>query len=390
MRNEGLEALAKMLQEQHAMKHDVIVSAAALRSQAGRIVVEGDEPILSLEGVTAGPGVYDPTEIAVEGFAEKLGITPGYLKKLHSQRVDLFDANVNGWLQGRKQAGRIEHGEFVEKWDAVPGDPRSFLLRTFRPENGDPGIARALLSDKYQAFDNLDVLMSVLEGVRESGAKTEVRGCDLTDRRMYVRIAAPEVAALAPVLLKGYRSPFTGDTAEENPLVFAGFVASNSEVGDGAWSITPRLEIQVCSNGMTISKDAMRGVHIGGKKSEGIVQWSGDTLKKELDVIRSKCRDMVSHFLNVDYVTKQIELLEEKADKPVSQPEKTVTAVGKQLSFSQDQISGVLEHFIKGGQLTAGGVMQAVTSYAQVIGSADTAAQFEAAGVRALELAAAH
>lgn len=394
MRNQGLEALAKMLQEQHAVKHDVIVPAVNLKSSAGRIMVRGDEPILSLEGVTAGPGVYDPTEIAIEGFADKLGITPGYLKKLHSQRVDLFDANVNGWLLGRKpklvkKSGDIVHGdaEWNQIWDGIEPDDRKFLLRTFRPDNGDPGIARALLSDRYQAFDNLDVLTAVLEGVEAAGIRAQVDGADLSDRRMYIRVVAPEVGRLAPVLLKNYRSPFTGDSGAENPLVFAGFRASNSEVGDGAWTIAPFIQIQVCKNGMTIQKDAQRGVHLGGKKKEGVVEWAGDTLKAELDVIRKKCRDMVATFVNPEYLERVVAELEEKAGAEITDAEKVVKTVGKQLSYSEDQIAGVLGRFIQGGQMTAGGVMQAVSAYANDLTAADTAAKFEDDAIRALDLA---
>jgi hypothetical protein len=45
--------------------------------------------------------------------------------------------------------------------------------------------------------------------------------------------------------------------------VFAGFVISNSETGCGAFTLTPRLIVQVCRNGMTIIKDAIRAVHLG-------------------------------------------------------------------------------------------------------------------------------
>lgn len=94
---------------------------------------------------------------------------------------------------------------------SFPADPRSFLVRCFRPDDeGSEGVARAFLSDRYRPVDNLDVLTAALEGVKATGVNIEVAGCDLTDRRMYVRITAPEVQALAPTLLAGYRSPFSG------------------------------------------------------------------------------------------------------------------------------------------------------------------------------------
>lgn len=52
-------------------------------------------------------------------------------------------------------------------------------------------MARAFLSDRYSVIDNLDVLTATLDGVRQAGVDVSIDRCDLTDRRMYVRIIAP-------------------------------------------------------------------------------------------------------------------------------------------------------------------------------------------------------
>ena len=51
-------------------------------------------------------------------------------------------------------------------------------------------------------------------------------------------------------------------------------------------------------------------------------------------------------------------------------------------------MTGKMAHFIRGGQLTAGGVMQAVTSIAQTLDDADTAHDLEAQALHVLDLAA--
>jgi hypothetical protein len=51
-------------------------------------------------------------------------------------------------------------------------------------------------------------------------------------------------------------------------------------------------------------------------------------------------------------------------------------------------VIGKLGHFIRGGDITAGGVMHAVTSAAQIQDDADTAYEMESAALRALDLAA--
>ena len=52
-------------------------------------------------------------------------------------------------------------------------------------------------------------------------------------------------------------------------------------------------------------------------------------------------------------------------------------------------MAGKLTHFIRGGDVTAGGVMHAVTSVAQTLPDADTAHDMESLALRALDIAAA-
>jgi hypothetical protein len=89
-------------------------------------------------------GTYIPTEVCDQGLADKLGIPATYLRRTRQDRPDLYDANVNGWLDS---------------------DPRKFLIRCLRPSDGtSPGAARAFLSDGYKWIDNLDVLLAALDG----------------------------------------------------------------------------------------------------------------------------------------------------------------------------------------------------------------------------------
>ena len=193
---------------------------------------------------------------------------------------------------------------------------------------------------------------------------------------------------MAPALLNGYRSPFSGAQGADNPVVFAGFVVSNSETGGGAFTITPRLTIKVCDNGLTINKDALRNVHLGGKLDEGVVRWSDETQQRNLDLVRSQATDAVRTFLDVDYVTGAVATIEAQAGRQLDDPAKTVQHVARTLRFGEEAADSILDHFIRGGQTTAGGVLQAVTSYAQTIADADTAAEVEGAALDALALAA--
>lgn len=377
-RNASLADLGRLLTEQQARKVDMVVAADNVWFHEGMLHIVDVPPVLQADGVTAVNGMYVPTAVFDEGIANKLEIPLPYLRKMREKRVDLLDANVNGWLHGA---------------DGKSGD-RTFLIRAFKPDSpGEHGIARAFLSDRFKPIDNLDVLTAILQGVREVNVDVKIAGCDLSERRMSIRFVAPEVVAYAKELLKHYRSPFTGKYGMDNPLVWAGLAASNSETGNGAFGITPRMELQVCKNGMTITKDALREVHLGGKLDEGVISWSEETQNQAVQLIVAKTRDAVKTFLDVDYMTGVIAEMEKKSGRELSGYEGgAMTAVGvvcKKLSFDQATTQGVLDYFIKGADTTAGGMMQAVTAYAQTVEDPDKAAALEDSGVRALELAAA-
>ncbi|WP_371647763.1 MULTISPECIES: DUF932 domain-containing protein [unclassified Streptomyces] len=374
-RNADTGDLVRILEDQNRRKLDVIVSGSALRFREGNVHVDGIESLITEDGVTDVDGIYRPTAVADEGIADKLRIPLAYLRRMRTENVPLLDENVNTWLR--------------EEPD------RRYMLRAFRGDNGpgmapSEGVARALLSDSYKRMDNLDMLLAALDGVQQSGHPTRITGCDLTDRRMYVRVESEAVAVQARELLRGYRSPFDERSGDQLPVVSAGFVITNSEVGSGAYTITPRAVIQVCRNGLTMTQDVMRAVHLGGKQDEGVVSWSGQTQRKTLELITSKTADAVRTFLSREYVEAKVRGMEDAAGKPLAEPTKTIEHVTKSLSIGAEAKDRILAHFIRGGQVTAGGVMQAITSTAQTLTDADQAAALEALALPALTAAAAH
>ncbi|ROR44752.1 DUF932 domain-containing protein [Kitasatospora cineracea] len=370
-RNASLSEIVGILREQHPRKTDVVAPVQNIHAAGGRLIIEGADYDLTPDGVTRKQAEYRLTDVCESGVAEKLGIPVGYLRKTRTEAPHLWDANVNGWLSHHSRADK------------------SFMVRTLTPAQGeDTGTARAFLSPSYRIIDNLDILTAALQGVRDAGVEVRLDKCDLTDRKMYVKITAPQVSAYAPELLKDYRSPFSGARGADNPTVFAGFEISNSETGCGAFTIVPRLVVQVCDNGMVITKDVMRSVHIGGKQQDGVIRWSDTTQARTLEVIASQTTDAVSTFLDHDYVVRQLRSIQETAATRVKNPEATITTVAQRLKFTEERRADIFAHFIQGGDLSAGGVMHAVTSVAQTLPDADDAHEFEAHGIRAMELAA--
>lgn len=411
-RNTDLQSLADLLRTEQISKVDVVQPATALTSINGRLHLFGVDPVkvadeqLDDNGVTPAQwfdpnGPYDPTDIAVEHLAEKLGVPVRYLRKLAADRPDMFDANVNGWLHGTPLY-------------AVAPDPRSFLFRAFRPTDGGEGVMRGLLSQNYAIIDNLDVLTAALKGIKKAGIDAQVTGCDLTERRMRVRVVVPEASVWAHTLFADYRTPFrdggtqvkVGDgnswnidsaraaarregsnyTPGTEPIVFAGFEIGNGELGGGAASITPYALANICGNGLRITAEAERKTHLGGRLEEGVIQWSAETRDAELAAMVSRVADAARTFASTGYWEAKIAELEALAGKPVDKPTETVKVIGKKLAWTDGDMDNILAHFTLGGQLTAGGVMNAVTSYAQTVPDPDKAADLEASAVKILTL----
>lgn len=356
LRNATLADLAQALESQQARKLDMVVPASKLWAADGGLMVTGAEPQITADGVTPGDGYYLPTRDCDEGISARLGIPTGYLRRMRDTNIDLWNANVNSWLR---------HADYADS---------NFLLRTFRPQASpdglvEPGehtnIARALLSDSYRPIDHLDTFYAVLDAARNAGVGITPGGCDLTDRRFYLRLDAPEVRVYAPDLLKNYRDPRTGQTGADNPGISAGVLITNSETGYGSFQIAPYIKVLVCSNGMTVTRDIVKRQHLGAKLPEGIIKWSAETNDTALELIKGQARDAIRTFLNVDYMSKVVDGMRRDAGVEVKDPEQVVKTVTTRLRYSEQQRSDILADFIRGGDLTAFGVVQAVTSAAQ-------------------------
>ena len=192
VRNADLPSIIEVLRGQRAHRHDLVVPASFIHADGGRLTVDGDDPftVLDESGVTEAPAAYSVTDVAEDGISGKLGIPRAYLRRMRTEHPDLWDANVNGWLQHDSRS------------DA------KYLLRTLRDDDTQQGVARALLTNGYKPMESLDVLVAAMEGMREAGAAIELDRADLTERRLYVTMHSPDVAHLAPRLLDGYRGPW--------------------------------------------------------------------------------------------------------------------------------------------------------------------------------------
>jgi hypothetical protein len=385
LRKTDFETLLATLDEQQERKVDVITPATNLCFSQGNLRVRRDdlEPTLAETGVTPVVQEFVPNEVFDGGLADRLGgpVTATYIRKLREQGwTDILDGTLNALIHGKRLQGTSTGTQPTGEWLREP-QTKSVLVRALKDaDGGEVGTARALLSNAYKIIDHVDTLRAAMSGMRAAGLGAEhVTECNLTDRKMYVTIEVPQVRAAAASLLKDYVSPFTGNRGADNPIVHAGFVLGNSEVGDGTFFLYPRIVAEVCTNGMTIKKDvgALVQRHLGARLDDGLVTYSDATHRANRDLISRMAEDTVRSFLTTGYLESVIRKLEEKAGEPVAKPETAIKEVTRKLEIPA-LYDDVLTHFIKGADLSRGGIMHAVTAAAQSADiDADTAFRME-------------
>jgi hypothetical protein len=96
----------------------------------------------------------------------------------------------------------------------------------------------------------------------------------------------------------------------------------------------------------------------------------------------------VAAFLNPEFLETAVARVEAKAGVEVADMVGAVELVTKQFSYNEDEAAAILRHFKHGGQGTAGGLLNAITSAAQTLASTDRAEHLMDSAVRAMELIA--
>ena len=293
---------------------------------------------------------YRVGDIALHQVAEKLKIPFGYFERMRHEQHELFDRNVNTWLQVAGSENR--------------------LVRTL------DGRVRAFLSDRYRRLDNFDVAEYILP-ILERLPGADLVSAELTDARMYMKYICRDVhCEVAP-----------GD------IVCAGVVVSNSEVGWGHLTVEPLLFRLLCSNGLIANDLVLRKKHLGRTlqiQDEAVKLYKEDTLQADDKAILLTVRDMVE--AAVSEVT--FRLIAEKFQrtsgiKLAGDPVRSIQVLANRFALSEDEQSGVLRALIEGGDLSGFGLVNAVTGYSQKAPDYDRATELEGIGGKMLALSSA-
>lgn len=328
-----LEKIVEQLEFQKKIKRDFVVPSDHIR-------YNGLTGLLSA-GVE---NQWSLTEHCHSQVANKLEIPMGYYKRMKGDHPDLLALNINGWLSRKEKT--------------------KYLLRTFN--YGDENITnlcRAMLSDRYSILDNWDVLIAALEAIKNTGIHVDVVKAEVTERKMYLHIVAPEIHVDATELLDGYLEDTT--SAVLNNGIISGLVLTNSEVGLSRFEVSARAQILRCKNGLHDRNAAFRKTHLGAKMDEGFVQWSEGTKQKNYQLILSQVADAVKVYMSKEYLGNLTsKLLKHKYDK-IENPKDVIEVVSAEIGIPESHQQSILKYFYKDQDESSFGLMNAFTREAQ-------------------------
>ena len=350
-RNLSVKEIINELQQESLLKRDFVVPSTALEMVYGQLRLKlpalgGNMPSIlkSLNITTPESTLYvtTPNELCHEHLSEKLKISKNYYDRMKDGHEMLLGANINYWLDKERN---------------------NYLLRTFVSSDGGHGIARAFLSNSYKPIDNWDVAITILDVIRKHPT-IQLQAADITDRKMYMRFEDPTIVHNAPELLQKYR----GGT---NDGIVAGFIISNSEVGEGAFSVAPRAIVLACKNGLTRIEEKMRKVHLGGKMDQGQIQWSDRTNQKNLELIQAQAGDAINQWLSKQYLQNLTGWLLDIQSKELEHPIDCTKNICNELGLTDNRTEQILKYFISDGDISPFGIAQAITAAVQDEDNAD-------------------
>ena len=343
-----LTNLAAELERQHNSKRDFITDTRELelipRLQEG----ETSERLrLNKNGDTLN---FIPTKHTHRQLGSYLNIPAKYYDRMRAEAPALLANNVNYWLREK---------------------PSERMLRTL------DGKARAFLSRRYRRLDHFDLLHAVMPVLSElkddRGKGLDVISCDVTETKLYLKCVFPRIEA----------------EVKKGDPVQSGIVISNSEIGQGALTVTPLIYRLICSNGMIAPDHGQRKYHVGRVNTgeeKTYELFTDETLEADDKAFWLKTRDIVRAAATPATFEKIVTVLQLSTGEHIDQPIKAVEELSNQLSFNQTETESILKHFMQDADFSRWGLANAVTRTAEDVSDYDRASELEEAGWKTLTL----
>jgi hypothetical protein len=329
----SLVELARKIEANKGQKKDFIAPTDKLS-----VVAQGKEVRL----IVPKEGEFPISNLAHDQIGSRTNIPSKYYDKMLTEAPELLADNINTWFH---------------KY------PEKRMVRTLS------GNTRAFLSNRYNRIENEEIAEAALPVLHQI-KDIKIVSCEVTERRLYIQAVAPR--------LQG--------EVKKGDIVQAGVVISNSEVGAGAVSVARMNYRLVCLNGM-IMPDKFRAYHTGRQIEDNRELWRDDTRKADDRAILLKVRDMVHGAVNAQEFAKTLDRMRNLTEgKITGDPSAAIEVLCQKVGTSDFEEGGILRSLIEGGDLSAWGMINAVTAQAHTAKDYDRGVELEAAGGELLEL----
>jgi hypothetical protein len=332
-----LSEMAMELERQSQSKTDFVADTRALAMTSESALVVQNTAQME----------FGITNHAHGQIAARLDIPKKYYDRMRSKAPALLATNVNQWFHSQ---------------------PERRMIRTL------DGHARAFLSERYRRLDNHDLALSVLHVFSAMGNGLQIVSAELTESRMYIKAINQRVEL----------------EVNKGDVVQAGICITNSEVGLGALRIEPLVYRLVCLNGMIAQDYATKKYHVGRAVEEDAFElFSDETLAADDKAFFLKVQDTVRATVDIAKFAQIVERMQDATKQRIEgHPVQAVEFLSEKFGYNQDEKSSILTHLIQGGDLSAYGLMNAVTRTSQDLDNYDRATELERDGSRVLSLPA--
>lgn len=338
-----LEQLATELNRQNSAKEDYIVSTHSIKMESCGAdlflrMVDGEEND-RVEPFELGP-------VAHRQIGSYLHIHSKYYNKMLEHAPALLAYNANHWFTHT---------------------PKERMVRTL------DGVARAFVSNSYRFIDNFEIASAVLPVIGEMPDAHFV-SCQITDNKMYIKVVNTNIVA----------EVFPGDTVQ------AGFVITNSETGQGAFSVQPLIYRLADGTGMVVGDEAIRRHHKGKVNSaaRSFLIEKSETISADDRTFLTAVQEAVRSAADEDRFQQVVGMMRQAREAQINTTDLSavVNLTAKSFSITESESGGVLQHLVQGNDLTLYGLSNAVTRFSGDVESYDRASELETIGYDVLSM----
>lgn len=261
-------------------------------------------------------------------IAAYLNIPNAYYNRMQKEVPELLQSSVNAWMERTPENARR-------------------MIRTL------DGKGRAFLSDKYLPIDYWDTCNALVPVLQE--LECRIDSAEITETRMYIKATTPKLRGEVRV----------GD------VVQAGVIIGDSEVGMGSVFVKPFIKQLICSNGMVVDNMSLRRTHVGKRIADSVLEdnrmYTPETVALEIAAFLAKARDTVRGVLNEEVFNTILERARNADGHKIHDATEAVEDVTKRYNLLDVESKGIMNSFVRGGNMTRWGMTSAITETAHAV-----------------------